>query len=89
MQIHPGLLMFYSFPGFAEPDCMSWTFFFLSFFCPHLTLFVVSHSKRIMHHNGAIRRAQMLIKEDARHNPGGLFTVKASVAPEPPDSGEV
>lgn len=76
MQIHPGLLMFYSFSGFAEPDCLSWTFPPLN-----LTLFVVSHSNRIMHYNVAIRHVQMLIKEDTQHSPGGLFTTKASVAP--------
>lgn len=68
MQIHPGLLMFYSFSGFAEPDCLSWT---PPPPPPHLTLFVVSHSNRIMHDNVTIRHVQMLIKGDTWHKPGG------------------
>lgn len=78
MQIHPGLLMFYSFSGFAEPDCLSWT----PPTPPHLTLFVVSHSNRIMHDNVTIRHVQMLIKEDTWHKPGGA-------APSSRDSGEL
>ena len=67
MQIHPTLLIFYSFSGFAEPDCLAPpppqppT--------PHPTLFVVSHANRIMHYNVAIRHVQMLIKEDKLAQP--------------------
>lgn len=32
MQNFPALLMFYSRSGFAEPDCVSWTFFPFFFF---------------------------------------------------------
>lgn len=75
MQNHPALLMFYS----CLPDCASWPFFF-----SHFTLFVVVSLEQ----NNALQCLPSDVYCGADRcslgkafNPGGLFAMKASVAP--------